>query len=521
MTLDPVHIGRYRILGTLGQGSMGTVYLAEDPRLNRGVAIKVVRAGLGDPEVLARFQREAEISAKLHHPNVITVFDVGEEPGVGPFLAMEFVDGESLSALLKRGAIPPAEALELLLQAREALETAHRAGVIHRDLKPENFMVSKDRHLKLMDFGIARGAGARVTKTSDFLGTPAYAAPEVLSGGQAGMASDRWAFAVSAFEMLTGRLPFPGESVGSIVYAIVHQPPVYPEGVSPAFQALFDRALAKRPEDRHGDLKSFLVELVEAVDLPEDHRTLLDRRLEGTLSGLSASGAWSAHPAGPRKESRHWRSLAVAATGLLALLIGQQFWSRRQPVRKLSITSQPAGAEVTLDGQKLGKTPLREVLVKGTPRSLLVEKSDFLPETHELGPEEHDVVIRLLPAPFTVSVKSDPPEAQVFLNGRFVGIAPIEKVEVPGEGRQVLELRQAGFETWSDALRRGESLPDPIRLQKVDEPEPKPAAKATPHKIASHKPAPKAAPKKKGEKAEKPEEPSKIKKFFKDLLKRD
>ncbi|HJV21472.1 MAG TPA: serine/threonine-protein kinase [Holophagaceae bacterium] len=519
MSLDPTHIGRFRILGTLGQGSMGTVYLAEDPKLNRGVAIKVVRAGLGDPEVLARFQREAEISAKLHHPNVITVYDVGEEPGVGPFLAMEFVDGESLSAILKRGAMPPAEALELLLQAREALEAAHRAGIVHRDLKPENFMVSKDRHLKLMDFGIARGAGAKVTKTSDFLGTPAYAAPEVLSGGQAGPASDRWAFAVSAFEMLTGRLPFPGESVGSIVYAIVHQAPVYPDGVSAAFLTLFDRALAKRPEDRHPDLKSFLVELVGAVDLTEDHRNLLERRLEGTLPGLSSSGAWAAHPKGNGRESNRWKVLALAATGLLALLVGQQLWSRREPIRKLSISSQPSGAEVTLDGQKLGRTPLREVLVKGTPRSLLVEKAEFLPETHDLGPEEQQVDVKLHPAPFTVSVKSDPPEAQVFLNGRFLGIAPLEKVEVPAEGRQVLELRQTGYEPWTDSLRRGDALPDPIRLQKLDAPEAKKAVKAPSHKAAAKKKTDKAD--KKGEKGDKPEEPSKIRKLIKDLFKKD
>ncbi|MBI3132921.1 MAG: serine/threonine protein kinase [Acidobacteria bacterium] len=513
MSLDPSHIGRYRILGTLGQGSMGTVYLAEDPRLNRGVAIKVVRAGLGDPEVLARFQREAEISAKLHHPNVITVYDVGEEPGVGPFLAMEFVDGESLSVILKRGAMPPTEALELLLQAREALEAAHRAGIVHRDLKPENFMVSKDRHLKLMDFGIAKGDGARVTKTSDFLGTPAYAAPEVLSGGQAGPGSDRWAFAVSAFEMLTGRLPFPGESVGSIVYAIVHQAPVYPDGVSETFKTLFDRALAKRPEDRHQDLKTFLVALVEAVDLPADHRNLLERRLEGTLSGLSASGAWSqpSH-AGVHRESRRWKVLALAATGLLALLITQQVWSRREPLRKLSITSHPSGAEVTLDGQKLGRTPLRDVLVKGTPRSLLVEKTDYMSETHELGPTEQAVEIRLLPASYFVTVRSDPTEAQVFLNGHPEGLTPLAKLEVPGEGRQVMELRHEGYETWSEALQRGEALADPIRLQKIDVPEPKKAAKA---------PAAKTAPKKKAEKGEKPEEPSKIRKLFKDLFKKD
>jgi predicted Ser/Thr protein kinase len=508
MSLDPVTIGRFRILGTLGQGSMGTVYLAEDPKLNRGIAIKVVRAGMGDPEVLARFQREAEISAKLHHPNVITVYDVGEEPGVGPFLAMEFVDGESLSALVKRGPLGGPEAMELLMQAREALETAHRAGIIHRDLKPENFMVSKDRQVKLMDFGIAKGAGARVTRTSDFLGTPAYAAPEILSGAQADAASDRWAFAVSAFEMLTGKLPFAGESVGSIVYAIVHQDPTYPEGCSPAFREVFDRALAKDPKARFPDLKAFMLALIDVVDLPEAHHSLLERRLDGTLSGLSTSGAWAAPAPAVAPEQRRWKWLAMIAIGLLVLLVGQQLWNRREPVRKLTIISHPAGANILLDGQPLGKTPLREVLVKGYPRVVRLEKADFLPHAVDLGPEDTQVEAHLAPAPFKVPVRSDPPEAQVFLDGKFVGIAPLEGVEVPGEGRHQLELRQTGYESWSDVLKRGEALPDPIRLQKIDVPEPKAAPKS----------AVKAAPKKRADKAEKTEPPSKFKRWLKDTF---
>ena len=436
---------------------------------------------------------------------MITVYDVGEEPQVGPFLAMEFVDGESLSDLLKRGALPAHEAFELLLQAREALEAAHRAGIIHRDLKPENFMVSKDRHLKLMDFGIAKGAGAKVTRTSDFLGTPAYAAPEVLSGAQATAASDRWAFAVSAFEMLTGRLPFPGESVGSIVYAIVHQPPVYPEGASDRFREIFDRALHKDPLARYPDLRAFLLALLDAVDLSEDHRHLLERRLEGTLSGLSASGAWvAAKPSPP--ESRRWKVLALVAFGLLGVLGVQQLWNRLEPVRKLSITSQPTGAEVTLDGQPVGRTPLRDLLVKGKPRLLRATRPDYLPEAHELGADETRVDLKLRPAPFKVSVRSEPPEAQVFLNGEFKGIAPMD-LEVPGEGRQTLELKQAGYETWSETLHRGEALPDPVRLQKLDEP--KPAKKAGAKSKRSER---------KGRDEKKAEEPSKFRKWLKDTF---
>ncbi len=194
MSLDPSTIGRYKVLGTLGSGAMGTVYLAEDPLLKRGLAIKVVREGMGDSGILQRFKREAEISARLNHPNAITVFDVGEERSLGPFLVMEYVDGESLAALLKRGPLSAADAVDLLLQAAGALEAVHALGIVHRDIKPENFMVSREGRLKLMDFGVARGDEAGITTTAAFLGTPAYAAPEVLGGAKATEATDRWAF---------------------------------------------------------------------------------------------------------------------------------------------------------------------------------------------------------------------------------------------------------------------------------------------------------------------------------------
>ena len=128
MSLDPSSIGRFKVLGTLGSGAMGTVYLAEDPLLKRALAIKVVREGTGDAEVLLRFKREAEISARLNHPNAVTVFDVGEEPDLGPYLVMEYVEGESLSDRIRRGPLEPDEAVGLLIQAADALEAVHGLG---------------------------------------------------------------------------------------------------------------------------------------------------------------------------------------------------------------------------------------------------------------------------------------------------------------------------------------------------------------------------------------------------------
>lgn len=513
MSLDPASIGRYRILGTLGQGAMGTVYLAEDPKLHRGLAIKVVRQATGDPEVLARFEREAEISAKLHHPNIITIFDVGEEPGVGPFLAMEYVDGESLAARLKASPLELTDAVNLLIQAKHALDAAHRAGVVHRDLKPENFMLSKNGQLKLMDFGIAKGAGAQVTRTSDFLGTPAYAAPELLSGGKADQGSDRWSFAATAFEMISGELPFGGESVGTIVFRIVHEPPRRPEHMSDAVWAVFERAFSKVPDARYPDLNAFLSALIQALDLPEAARYAAEAQLEGSL-GQSGSFPPLAQVKRPSHEKR-WKGLAVAASGLLLLLLGIQVWQRWEPTRKLTISSIPEGAEVSLDGTKVGRTPVRELLVKGKARQLRFEKEDFLPVEHDLSAEERTVSVRLKPAPFRVVVHSDPEGAEVFLDGQLRGVTPLPDLDVPGEGQHVLELRQVGYESWTQTLHRKEPLPDPIRLQKIDEPKPV-------MKHATKKNAPKEA---KGAKEKKDgkekEEPSKVKRFFRDLFKKD
>lgn len=459
MSLDPSTIGRYKVLGTLGSGAMGTVYLAEDPLLKRGLAIKVVREGMGDSGVLQRFKREAEISARLNHPNAITVFDVGEEKDLGPFLVMEYVEGESLAALLKRGPLPPVDAADLLLQAAGAVEAVHGLGVIHRDIKPENFMVSKEGRLKLMDFGIARGDQAGFTTTAAFLGTPAYASPEVLAGARASEASDRWAFSLTAYEMLTGALPFGGDSVGAVLYRIAHEAPVFSETLDPALVAVFRRALDKDPEARHPDLRSFMTDLLSALPLDEPVRQAFlaqlanPTRATGTLR-LDRSG---------RRFRPGW--IWAGAGGLLVVLSGFLLL-RQQPSRTLSIESKPSGAEVFLDGTPLGRTPLRQVVVKGKADQLRLEKSDFLPTEYRLRPADRDLSLRLEPAPFEARVITDPPGAEVLLDGESKGTSPLT-LQVPGEGLHVLRLRLEGYQPWTATLERHRALPDPILLAKV------------------------------------------------------
>jgi serine/threonine-protein kinase len=317
---DPKTIGRYQVLHSIGQGGMGTVYLAEDPMLKRRVAIKVVRvAGAARNQAMLRFRREAEISAQLNHPNLVTIFDVGVEEELGPFLAMEYVEGKSLGKHIKDKSLDAETSVRVLIQAMRALRAAHRRAIVHRDVKPDNILLSEEGRAKLMDFGIARTMGhmslnpdqhlesallddnlpggpaqtlaLRLTVTGDFLGSPAYAPPEVLKGGEGTPASDRYSFAATAFELLTGKLPHPGSGLTEIIIHILQEPVALPADLPPRLGNVFQRALAADPEDRYTTLPEFLEELVDALPGPVSMRARLFALLAQDEDGSSVSTA--------------------------------------------------------------------------------------------------------------------------------------------------------------------------------------------------------------------------------------
>ena len=317
---DPKTIGRYQVLHSIGQGGMGTVYLAEDPMLKRRVAIKVVRvAGAARNQAMLRFRREAEISAQLNHPNLVTIFDVGVEEELGPFLAMEYVEGKSLGKHIKDKSLDAETSVRVLIQAMRALRAAHRRAIVHRDVKPDNILLSEEGRAKLMDFGIARTMGhmslnpeqhaesalldgtlpggpaqtlaLRLTVTGDFLGSPAYAPPEVLKGGEGTPASDRYSFAATAFELLTGKLPHPGSGLTEIIIHILQEPVALPEDLPPRMGNVFQRALATDPDERYTTLPEFLEELIDALPGPVSMRARLFTLLAQDEDGSSVSTA--------------------------------------------------------------------------------------------------------------------------------------------------------------------------------------------------------------------------------------
>ncbi len=253
-----LHVGRFTILRRLGRGGMGAVYEGHDPALDRRVAIKTLTSdAIADAESRGRFEREAKAAAKLAHPNIVTVYELGNFGGKEkPYIVMEYLEGTDVAALVSgsRG-VPLAEALDIVVQLCRALDFAHLKGVVHRDVKPANLRYLDDGQIKIMDFGIARVEGGhQITKSGVMIGTLHYMSPEQIRGEKLDGRTDIFSAGCILYELLAGVRPFAGESATSILYNIVHETPKpvieknadLPQEV----QRVIDRALAKKPEDR-------------------------------------------------------------------------------------------------------------------------------------------------------------------------------------------------------------------------------------------------------------------------------
>jgi hypothetical protein len=304
-------IGRYEIIGEVGKGAMGVVHRARDPVLDRVVALKTMFTG---PEVQTeakeRFLREARSVARLQHPNIITVYELGEVEG-NLFIAMEYLDGGSLADALQRGGLPTLDhRLAVVLQLCRGLAYAHSRGVVHRDVKPSNVFVLPDGTVKLLDFGIAwLEGGTFATRTGIILGTPSYMAPEQFSGGTVDHRVDMWAAGVILYELLSGFRPFDGDTVPALIYKIVHTPvPALDHEklrVPRALIEVLERALAKDPQERYPDLESMGMALHEASrgvigDVPQLADWLQQARPATVDLGLGqATGMAVAAPATP------------------------------------------------------------------------------------------------------------------------------------------------------------------------------------------------------------------------------
>ena len=266
-------LGQYEVQDFIGQGAMGVVYRAYHEQLERTGAIKVMQAITPDADTVARFRHEAQAIAKMRHPNIVDVYDFGEYQGT-PYMIVEYVPGGSLASKMAHGRLDQATALKYLRGIAAGLDYAHDHGVVHRDVKPANVLITADDQPVLADFGLAKllqGSSLK-SMTGVTTGTPAYMAPEQVTGGKVSPASDRYSLATIAYEMLTGVIPFDGEALMELLYAQVHREPVPPSSRYPdlgvAVDAVIMRGLAKDPAVRWESCTAFVDALAAALAMP-------------------------------------------------------------------------------------------------------------------------------------------------------------------------------------------------------------------------------------------------------------
>jgi serine/threonine-protein kinase len=266
-------LGRYEIMKELGRGAMGTVYLGKDPKINREVAIKTLRYEEFDEEQLAdiksRFFREAEAAGKLAHPNIVTIYDVGEDYEIA-YMAMELLDGADLARNCQKDQLLPwSEVVRIVSSVAGALDYAHASGIVHRDIKPANIMILNNGEVKVADFGIARVIASSKTQTGVIMGTPSYMSPEQIAGQKVDGTSDLFSLGVVFFELLTGEKPFAGDSIATLIYNITSTPPPSVREMVPdlpeQFETIIGKLLAKDKSQRYQRGKELVDDLQELM----------------------------------------------------------------------------------------------------------------------------------------------------------------------------------------------------------------------------------------------------------------
>jgi beta-lactam-binding protein with PASTA domain/predicted Ser/Thr protein kinase len=440
---------RYTLDRKIGSGGMADVWLADDTELDRKVAIKILHDKYAqDSEFVERFQREAQAAAGLQHPNVVGIFDRGAFDGTY-FIAMEYVDGPSLKDLAK-GGMSPKDAIDFTRQILNAARFAHRKGIVHRDLKPQNVLIDDEGRARVADFGIARaGENSDITATGSVMGTAQYISPEQAQGKETTPSSDIYSIGVVLYEMLTGRVPFEGESAVAVALKQVSEAPRRPSAINPnvppALDAVVMRALAKDPDARFKDADAFLKALDAAEKAPDTPRA------QDTAAYAAVSPEGEAEVPGeeePYDEEEEWQRerrrrrlrwiiVALLAAGVAALVAFAL--TRPSHVAVPDVIGQDVDAATQiLDSE--GFDVAIKAVPSGAPRNQVVEQ-DPIPTARGGGKEEEGSTV-------TLSVSSGP------------AIVAVPDVAGLGLSDATSRLEKAGFkvttrEEFSNTVPRG------------------------------------------------------------------
>jgi serine/threonine-protein kinase len=507
--MPPKRFGRYEVQREIGEGAMGRVYRCFDPMMKRVVAVKTVKKEFltreTRDEYLRRFRREAQAAGRLSHPSIVSVFDVGED-----YFVMEYLEGSSLQVILRdRGQIPVDEAVRILTPLADALDYAHRSGIVHRDIKPGNVFVLADGRPKLMDFGVAHLESSSMTAQGHFFGSPSYMAPEQVSGGEVAAAADLFSLGVVAYEMVTGHRPFEGASITAIMYRVVNEDPPAPRqwdfDLPPVYDDIFKRALSKNPAERYPDAAALVraLEKREFVPAPVDLLTELEETLSPSearaLAAATAGGALTpvppelmaavettdlqsalgrSTPPVPAPLRRGW-ALAGAglAAGLLALYLARGSDAVSPPTSAplpsrpggLRVETDPPGAAVYIDGENAGPSPVALARVRPGVHMVRVARDGYAPAglTLEVRNGEPLLPLRFVMEPLAAKLRvlSEPANAVVRVDGKPVGTTPLDSLEV-APGRHEVRLERQGYSAASQTVngRAGEAVEVSLRL---------------------------------------------------------
>jgi serine/threonine-protein kinase len=414
--IGKILLGKYVVLGGLGAGAMGTVYEAENLSVGKHVALKILRREyVGSEEVIGRFQREARAAARIGHPNIVDVLDMGRTEDGLPFIVMECLEGQDLFALLaERGPLPIARAVDIIMQVLSALGAAHAVGILHRDLKPENVFLSqrpRPDFVKVLDFGVAKfadtpdSAASRLTRGGTVVGTPAYMSPEQARGAaDLDARSDLYAAGVLLYEMLTGRTPHEGENYNEMMFRIVSEDARPLAMAAPSLPAelgeVVDRCLAREPEQRFQSAAELIAALQPFAGIETAAPVPLVRLKSRSVSpsaptaSVEETRAPSTIGAASARSRVVWILAAVAVlvavAGLLSLRREASSARPRAPAARsrtpvsssaptapaapsvsLDVTSNVPGARVLLDGTLLGQAPLQALVPQGASARVL------------------------------------------------------------------------------------------------------------------------------------------------------
>ena len=473
MSTLPQKFGRYEIVREIGHGAMGVVYEALDPTIGRKIALKAIRFdGIGTTadEAARRFKNEARAAGGLNHPNIVTVYDAGEDSGL-LYLAMEFIEGSTLEALIRaQRTIATTQTIDIIRQVCAGLDFAHAKGIIHRDVKPGNIMLAGNGLVKITDFGIAR-AGEAMTITGQVVGTPNYMSPEQVLGKPLDGRSDLFSVGVILYEMVTGERPFEGQSITTIMYKIVHETPIPPRKldatIHPGLSAVIEKALSKSADDRFPNGESLVSALqsyktaslsnVNTLGQPTgdfpglvDTNATYDAKPQPPPSASyqpvptvppaqpSSSSGGPTPPLGQTFDQRHpwnlspkWRRRFLVFLVLAAISIYSRF--QRHSGKAQDDEKDNGSPTSTVASPPAPTPPSTNSEAQPVPQ----QSASALVKHKNAGANSSTAVMKL---------NSNPPAAEVDLDGKPTGKRTPTELQI-GRGRHRVSIRMPGFQT--------------------------------------------------------------------------